>query len=54
MDKQIPKAVIGFDWMWIRDKRIYLTEIPFTENYHIMVVDEEDDIVGLWLLEAVR
>jgi len=55
MDKQIPTLpTIEFDWMWIRDKRIYITKIPFTPNYHITVVDEEDEICGLWLLEAVR
>lgn len=45
---------IEFEWNWIKDKTIYLTEIPFTSDYHLMVIDEEDDIVGLWLLEAVR
>ena len=55
MDEQIPKlAEIHFNWMWIKDKRIYLTEIPFTADYHLMVVDNEDEICGLWLLEAVR
>jgi hypothetical protein len=55
MDKQVPKlAKIEFTWNWIKDKRIYLTEIPFSQDYHLMVVDEEDDICGLWLLEAVR
>lgn len=55
MDKQIPKlATIHFEWNWIKDKTIYLTEIPFTADYHLMVVDNEDEICGLWLLEAVR
>lgn len=49
MVQQIP--TLSFDWMWIKDKRIYFTTIPYTENYHLIVVDEEDNMCGFWLIE---
>jgi hypothetical protein len=52
MVQQIP--VIQMDWMWVKDKRIYMNTIPYTHNHHIVVVDEDDNICGFWLLERVE
>lgn len=52
MVQQIP--TLEFNWMWIKDKKIYFNTIPYTHNYHIIVVDEEDDICGFWLIEKVE
>lgn len=55
MGKQVPKlAHIEFTWNWIKGKQMFVTQIPFSHNYHLMVVDTEGDMCGLWLIEAVR
>ena len=54
MDKQISKLpTIEFTWNWIKDKKMYFEKIPYTYNYHLIVVDEDDELCGLWLIEAV-
>jgi hypothetical protein len=40
--------------MWIKDKKIYFNSIPYTQNHHIVVVDEEDEVCGFWLIERVE
>ena len=55
MDKQISKLpTIEFTWNWIKDKKMYFEQIPYTYNYHLIVVDEDEDICGMWLLEKVE
>lgn len=55
MANKVPKlAYIRFNWMWLKDKRMFITPIPFTHNHHLSVIDEDDDLCGLWLIEAVR
>ena len=54
MDKQIPKLpTIKLEWNWIKDKRIIFDKVPYTHNWHLMVFDEDDELKGLWLIEAV-
>lgn len=54
MDKQIPKLpTLNFEWNWIKDKRIIFDKVPYTHNWHLMVFDEDDELKGLWLIEAV-
>ncbi len=50
--KQIP--TLEFNWMWIKDKKIYFNSIPYTQNHHIVVVDEDDEVCGFWLIERVE
>jgi len=52
MVQQIP--TLEFDWMWIKDKKIYFNSIPYTQNHHIVVVDEDDEVCGFWLLERIE
>jgi len=55
MDKQIPKLpTIQLDWNWVKDKKIIFDKVPLTHNYHLIVLDEEDEIVGWWLIERIR
>ena len=42
-----------FDWYWIKDKQIILEHIPYTDNYHLIITDDDDDLYGLWLIEKV-
>jgi len=52
MVQQIP--TLEFNWMWIKDKKIYFNSIPYTQNHHIVVVDEEDEVCGFWLIERIE
>ena len=52
MVQQIP--TLEFNWMWIKDKKIYFNSIPYTHNHHIVVVDEEDEVCGFWLIERIE
>jgi hypothetical protein len=45
---------IEFTWNWIKDKKMYFEKIPYTYNYHLIVVDEDEDICGMWILEKVE
>lgn len=45
--------IIQLDWNWIRDKRIYVNQIPQSHNYHIIVIDGDDNMCGWWLLEKI-
>lgn len=52
MKEKLP--TIKFEWNWIKDKTIHFTTIPYTQNYHLIVVDEEDNMCGFWLLERIE
>lgn len=51
MVQQIP--TLEFDWMWIKDKRIILDKVPYTHNWHLIILDDEDDMCGWWLIERI-
>ena len=46
--------IIQLDWNWVKDKKIIFDKVPLTHNYHLIIIDEEDDIVGWWLLERIE
>ena len=51
MVKGLP--TLEFQWHWIKDKQIIFTQIPYTYNYHLIVVDEDETICGFWLIEEL-
>ena len=52
MVQQIP--TIEFQWMWIKDKKMYFDRIGYTQDYQLIVVDEDEDICGMWILEKIE
>lgn len=44
---------IELNWMWLKDKRLYVNKVPHSHNYHIIVLDEDDNMCGWWVLERI-